>query len=72
MGHLKEPSLCTMGARKGTLHVPKQLTLKQCFRNGSTVKRHERTFAAATVRMNDARHDLLTGTSLPKEQDRRI
>ncbi len=67
MRHLKQPPLCPMGACKGTLHMPEQLTLKQRFRNGGAIKRHERAFTASAVRMNDASHHLFTGASLPEQ-----
>src|SRR5262245_1523953 len=69
LGHLEEPFLVGLGARKGTLLVPEQFGLDQVLRNGRTVYLDEGALGPLGVVVDRVGDQLLAGAVLPLNQD---
>src|SRR5208282_6760067 len=55
-----------------TLRMAEQLALEKMFRMSGAVDRHERTFGARAPSMDLMCHNVLAGTALASEENRRV
>jgi hypothetical protein len=69
VGDGEEPGVGVDGARERAFEVAEELALEQRLRNRSAVHRHERVVAPGTGGMDRARHQLLAGAALARDED---
>ena len=69
---LHSADLLNNRARKSSLFMSKQFTLKQAGRNGGTIQLHKRAIFASAAVVNGAGDQLLACTCLSKQQDCRV
>ena len=70
IGHLEEALLGGHRAGEGPLHVTEEVRLQQIRRQAARVDGDERPAGARRVGVYRARHELLAGSALPRDQNR--